>query len=213
MRREKLGKINNSFNGMLYRTVCFLLIVAIILAVWSVSGVYAKYVDSNNSGNSANVAGVGVEFFKLVQYGQTVAGINYSKVVPGADIPGPHIQLKIKSEVSYTLFLNVTVYNCPTYINDDGEEVDAVYFDLTADWEFVKSVENSGYTTSTYKYVVDKNNNVKNYVFKAGEEYSYVDLNEITVLKNDVIYVSERYSSSKNGDFSLKFDAYIQQVL
>lgn len=215
MSREKLNKINKqSFAGMLYRTVCLLLIVAIImLAVWSISRVYAKYVSFDNPNSSANVAGVGVEIFNLVQYGQAVAGIDYSKVVPGADIPGPHIQLKINSEVSYTLYVDVTIHGCPTYLNDDGEEVDAVYFGLTDKWEFVKSADNGGYTTSTYKYVVDNTNNVKNYVFKAGVEHKYIDADEITVLQDDVIYVSELYRNSVDGAFSLKFEAYIQQVL
>ena len=213
MSREELININKrSFASVLFRTACILLIIT-ILAVWSVSVVFARFVNSDNSNNSADVAGVGVEVFNLVEYGQAVAGIDYSKVVPGADIPGPHIRLKINSEVSYALYIDITVHNKPTYINDDGEEVDAVYFDLTDNWEFVKAVENGGYTTSTYKFVVDKTNNVKNYVFKAGEEHTYVGNNEITILQDDVIYVSEFYRNSGNGAFSLKFEAYIQHVL
>ena len=59
--------------------------------------------------------------------------------------------------------------------------------------------------------------NVKNYVFKAGEEHLYVDSDEIKILQDDVIYVSERYSDvyGKSDDlsFSIKFESYIQQVL
>ena len=216
MSRNKLLNINKSFGRMLYHAVCILLIFT-MLAVWSVSVVYAKYVASDNSDGYAHVAGVGVEIFNLVQRGQEIAGIDYSKVVPGVDIPGPHIQLKIKSEVSYTLYLKVTTRNCPMYITVDDEQIKVVYFDLTDDWECIKIVESGDYTTYTYKYVVGTANNEKNYVFKAGEEYTFVDANEIRILQGDLIYVSERYGElyRKNEDmsFSIQFEAYIQQVL
>ena len=216
MSRDELNKINKPpFGSTLSCTVCILLVVAILVA-WSVSGVFAKYVTSDNSSNSAGVAGVGVEIFSLAEHGQTVVGFDYSNVVPGVDIPGPHIQLKINSSVSYTLYLKVTTFNCPTYIDVEGEQVQVVYFDMTADWEPVESVTVDGYTVSTYKFVVGTADTVSNYVFKAGEEYSYVDDNEITILKDDVIYVSERYGEFRDSEdlsFSIKFEAYILQVL
>lgn len=217
MSREELNNFNKlSVGSTLWRALCILLIVA-ILVVLSVSGVYAKYATSDNSSNSANVAGVGVEIFNLVEHGKAVAGADYSKVIPGVDIPGPHVQLKINSEVSYTLYLQITTRNFPIYINVDGEQVKVVYFDVTDNWELINTVEVGGNTTYTYKYVVDNTDNTKNYVFKAGVEHTYVEANEITVLKDDVIYVSERYSelygNSENLSFLLKFEAYIQQVL
>lgn len=213
MKNEKMNSITKQFWGSKRcLTLCILLIVSILFA-WSINGVLAKYVTSDEASNSANVAGVGVEILNLVQYGQAVAGLDYSKVVPGADIPGPHIQLKINSEVSYTLYVRITVQNLPSYTNDDGETVNTVYFDLTDDWTFVDSVDADNYTTSTYKYVVDTTNNVKNYVFNAGEEHEYIGDNEITILKNDLIYVSDRYSDRDGMPFSIKFEVYIRQVL
>ena len=217
MSREELNNFNKlSFGSTLCRALCILLIVAMLVA-WSVSGVYAKYVTADNSSNSANVAGVGVEIFNLVEHGKAIAGADYSKVIPGVDIPGPHIRLKINSEVSYTLYLEITARNFPTYINVDGQQVKVVYFDLTDDWELVNTAQAGSNTTYTYKYVVDKTNNVNNYVFKAGETHSYVDEDEITVLQNDVIYVSEKYSelygNSDQLSFFLKFNAYVQQVV
>ena len=205
-----------SLGSMLYRTACVLLAL-VMLTAWAVFGVYAKYATEGGSNDSAGVAKVGVEVFNLVQYGQTVAGIDYSKVVPGADIPGPHIQLKINSEVSYTLYLEITSSNCPIYLNVDGNEVKVVYFDLTDKWELVKTVNEDNYTTCTYKYVVNVINGEKDYVFKAGVEHLYTDTNEITILQDDVIYVSERYAelNASNGEssFSLKFVTYVQQVM
>lgn len=217
MSREKLNNINNlSFGSIMCRALC-LLLIAIILIGWTVSGVYAKYVDAGKSSNTANIAGLGVELFNLVEHGQAIAGIDYSNVMPGVDIPGPHIQLKINSEVSYTLYLEVTARNFPIYVNVDGEQVKVVYFDVTDNWELIKTVEADGETTYTYKYVVDKTNNENNCVFKAGKEHIYVDEKEITVLKDDVIYVSEKYGDlyrkGEDVSFSLRFKAYVQQVL
>ena len=172
MSREELNNFNKlSFGSTLCRAVCLLLIVA-ILVVWSVGVVYAKYVTSDSSSNSAGVAQVGVETFNLVEHGQAVAGTDYSKVIPGVDIPGPHIQLKINSEVNYTLYLEITSRNFPTYVNVNGEQVKVVYFDLTDDWELVKTVESGSNTTYTYKYIVDKIDNVNNYVFTAGKTHT-----------------------------------------
>ena len=217
MSRDKLNNVNKlSLGSVIYRAVCVLLIV-LTLVTFSVSGVYAKYVTSGSASNSANVAGLGVEIFNVVEKGKEVGGIDYSKVIPGVDIPGPHIQLKINSEVSYTLYLEITTRNFPIYINVDGEKVKVVYFDVTDDWELINTVEDNGYTISTYKYVVGTTDGVNNYVFKAGEAHTYVDDNEITVLKNDVIYVSEKYGklygSSEELSFFIKFNAYVKQVL
>ena len=210
------SQLQQSLSSKLCRTLCVLLIVA-ILATLTISGVYALYVNSNNSSNAAGVAGVGVEIFNLVEHGQAVAGVDYSNVVPGVDIPGPHIQLKIKSEVSYTLYVVVKVSNLPTYINADGEEVQAIYFDLTSDWELVQTVETDGTTAYTYKYVVSTIDGEKNYVFTAGKQHTYLNDNEIAILQNDVIYVSEKYGElCRNGEdtsFSVKFETYIQQVI
>lgn len=204
------------FGGIPFRAVCILLIVTMIIA-WSVSGVYARYVNNVSSNNSASVASMGVEIFNLAQYGQAIAGVDYSKVIPGVDIAGPHIQLKINSEVSYALFVQVTVFNCPTYVNIDGEVVKVVDFAMTDDWELtnVEAVDNR--TKFTYKYIVDSTDNAKNYVFKAGEEHSYVGSDEIKILQGDAIFVSERYSNvyaeSEELSFFIKFESYIQQVL
>ena len=217
MSRLQLNKINKlSFGSTVCRALC-LLIIVVMLVAWTFSGVYAKYVTSESSSSTANVAGIGVEIFKLVEHGKAVEEFDYSNVVPGVDIPGPHIQLKIKSEVSYTLYLDVTTRNLPLYINVDGEQVQVVYFDMTSDWELVNTVTTDNYTTNTYKYVVDATDNANNYVFKAGEEHSYLGDKEITVLKNDVIYVSEKYGTiygkGEDVSFSIKFNAYIKQVL
>ena len=215
MSRDKLNNFNKLSLSSICRICCILLIVAILVA-WLVSGVYGKYVASDGSSDSANVAGVGVEIFDLVEYGKAVDGVDYSKVIPGVDIPGPHIRLKINSAVSYTLYLEITTRNFPTYVTVDGEQVEVVYFDLADNWEWVKTVDDDGYKTVTYKYVVSTTDDVKEYVFRAGKEHSYVDDDEITVLKNDVIYVSEKYSELYGTDeelsFFLKFNAYIQQV-
>ena len=85
-----------------------------VLVVFAVSEVYAKYISSHNSNNTPNLAQVGITEFELVNYqGKTsdILKYDYTKIVPGADIPGPHINLKINSEVSYTLFLRVKVLN------------------------------------------------------------------------------------------------------
>lgn len=217
MGRDKLYTNNNHiFKNVLSRTVGILLVVTVVIAL-SIGVVYARYVNLDKSNNSANVANVGVEIFNLVAYGKAIEGIDYSNIVPGVDIPGPHIQLKINSEVSYALFLQVTVCNCPTYVNVDGEKAEVVYFALTDDWELINTVTEENYTTFSYKYIVDTTDDVNNYVFKAGENHIYVDSNEIKILQDDVIYVSQNYSDIYgNGEdlsFFIKFESYIQQVL
>lgn len=100
------GKLNNkSINKILLRS-SFILLAVMMFALGSVS--YAKYVSTNDTDDSAGVAGMGVELFEMDKYGSYAANIDYTQVVPGADIPGPRISLKLNSEVSYTIYLRVT---------------------------------------------------------------------------------------------------------
>lgn len=97
--------IKTTVGKVLLRTLPLLLGAAVFVA-GSVS--LAKYVYTSSLNDSAGTASIGIEVFELDQYGSTEQYIDYTQIVPGSDIPGPHIKLRLNSEVSYTLYVQVT---------------------------------------------------------------------------------------------------------
>lgn len=221
-----------SFGIMLYRAVCVLLVLT-ALTTCSISGVYARYIAAGSVDGAANMASIGIEVFDLVQ--------SSGKVVPGADMAGPYIKLQLDSEVSYTLFVLVKVPKVD-YIefggdnmsfDDDSGDV-LIKCAMSASWtltgdEYEVTEDGVEYTVYKYKYIVSSDNGVNNYIFRAGTPFKTTDdegkdaAQTIKILQDDTIYVSENFSKilfdkddekdKDFGKFSLKFEAYIQQVL
>lgn len=100
------GKLNKASLKKILRRSSFFLLSVIVFVVGSVS--YAKYLSANNMDDASGIAHMGVEIFELEKYGSYAANIDYTQAVPGADIPGPRISLKLESEVSFTVYLRVT---------------------------------------------------------------------------------------------------------
>lgn len=175
------GKLTKTSIGkILLRTLPFLLGIAIIV-VGSVS--YAKYVSSHAIDDSASTAGMGIEIFELDKYGSQETNVDYTQIVPGADIPGPHIKLRINSEVSYTLYVKVTETGFPVPVEADKENKNSLYYstrnaivgnikdkdgnttphevisyDMSSRWAWVATelgeINGVKYCTKTYKYNV-----------------------------------------------------------
>lgn len=164
MSANKRSKVfSNTLGAVLYRAVCILLVIT-ALTSWSVSGLYAKYVSAGSVDENANVARIGIEQFKLIHRAKATTSRDYSKLVPGADIPAPHVSLKINSEVSYTLYLNITLtipadlansqsdykHVCVAYTDDSGSVSDIVYFTVdSSKWVFVKTVSGTDSSDQT----------------------------------------------------------------
>lgn len=209
MNGRKLKTAKRSSNGFFVLTACILLVLT-LLAAWSIGEAYARYVTSDDANDSGNVASVGIESFDLFEHADGVESIDYTKVVPGADIPGPHIQLEINSQVSYTLYVKVTAINFPP-VDGNGVEAGTVSYSLSDAWRLVNTAtEQKGddkYTVSTYEYIVSGEGEAQSCVFEAGTPYEM----EIEILKDDVIYISQYYDP-QTTKFTLAFEAYIRQV-
>lgn len=243
MSANKRGKsLGKSFGAMLYRAVCILLVFT-VLTSWSVSGLYAKYVSGSSVDENANVARMGIEEFKLIDRAEATSARDFSKLVPGADIPAPHISLKINSEVSYTLYLKITLtipsglesmqsndkHVCVAYTDDSGSVSNIVYFTVdSSKWEFVKTVSGTDSSDQTQQGddATDGNQTTTatttlTYVYKyktnfvAGTTYDYTaDSAQLKITTGDVIYVSQYYDKTNSGsEFSLSFDAYLKQYI
>lgn len=159
------------------------------------------------------------------EYVKPGEGNKYEKVIPGTDIPkDPFINLELKNnEVSYELLLEVTETGFilePTYDGKDGT-YRLIDYKLTDDWELVGEKVQNG--TSLYRYVGNAEG-VVNGVFLAGtpHKYSKEADSAIQILVGDKITVSQYFNSEpvdkttgkvKRVEFSLKFTAYLQQVI
>ena len=233
-------------------------VILALLAFGALSFSYAKYIASRESDNSAGVANVGVEVFELVKpedddydwswfkttYSDDGIGagykgkavVDYEQIVPGADIPAPYINLKINSEVSYTLYVKVKVsQNLPHYI----KEVDANGYPVTEEtiyclpdddqWTVIgdQTKKEGDCFVYTYKYIVDNTaTDDSQYIFKAGtkyeekDEYGNATAKKISILYNDLIYVSDKYGRAEFGTwndsatpFTIEFEIFIRQTL
>lgn len=210
MSRGSLRKTAKRFSGGIpVWAICILFVIS-LLAAWSVGEVYARYATSGDSDDTGNVASVGIESFELFEHGNGVESIDYTKVVPGADIPGPHVKLKIDAQVNYTLYVKVTSVNFPP-ADGDGNEVQTVSYSLSETWRLVNTTTeqkgNDKYTVSTYEYIVGTEGENTDCVFKAGTPYEM----EIKILKDDVIYISQYYDPDTTK-FTLAFEAYLRQI-
>lgn len=197
MDRSKYDKKSqHSFINIIVWSVGILLMLT-MLSGWFVNGVFAKYVIGDSYSDSAHVAGANAQLELLEHEANLNGGIyelnenkevtknTYEKVIPGVDIAkDPFIRLDIDdSEIAYELYIQVTESNpFPA----------TVTYDLTEDWELVDEV------SGIYKY--------KN-VFEAGTPYD----DEIKILKNDKLYVSEHYVGSLQ-EFTLTFKAWLRQA-
>lgn len=121
--------------------VAGVLFLLVMLSVWLICGMFAKYVVTDENSDSARVAafasiGVLEHEAKLVNglYQLTdkeVSENTYAKVIPGVDIPkDPFVRLNGTAEVDCTLYLRVTEEKFPTCI----KPVDAITFELTEQW-------------------------------------------------------------------------------
>lgn len=211
MSRGSLRKTAKRFSsGVPIWAMCILFVLS-LLAAMSFGEVYARYVTSDDADGTGNVASVGIESFELFEHAKGVESIDYTKVVPGADIPGPHVKLKIDAQVDYTLYVKVTAINFPP-ADGEGNEVQTVSYSLSEDtWRLVNTTTeqkgNDKYTVSTYEYIVGTEGGKQNCVFKAGTPYEM----EIGILKDDVIYISQYYDP-QTTKFTLAFEAYLRQV-
>ena len=212
MSREKFFK---SSLGRILFGMTFVLLAVLLVVAGTLS--YAKYINTEEEKQSAGVANMGVELFEFVEYGNVPEGtivkdlkIDFTKVVPGADIPGPHIQLKINSEVSYSLFVKVTATPRDpgkTFpLMWSGEKV--VEFNMSEKWEKVEGQE------GLYRYIVKSANGVNDCVFKPATKYDYTGIDEIQLLEADVIYISQYYPFyDPSYEFTLSFETFVRQVL
>ena len=192
MRSDKQTK-NRSVGRLVYLTVGILLTLT-LFTIWSLSGLYAKYVTSDTRSDSAHVAGAGIVKLELWEHeanlnnGVYVLNKNkevdentYDTVIPGVDIDkDPFIKLELDdSQVAYELYLNVTESNFPA----------TVTYKLLGQWKLMS--EQNG--TSVYRYT------------------GKIASGTIKILQEDKLYVSEKYVG--NGQtFSLTFSAYLQQA-
>lgn len=193
--------IKTPLGRILFRA-SFILAGVAVIAAGSVS--YAKHLSAEEAKQSAGVANMGVTLFELVENGNAANDlrIDYTKVVPGADIPGPHIRLKINSEVSWLLFVKVTTNNFPIMgVDADGNEMETVTYEMAEGWKQVGAPTVKGNVTEyTYQY---------NYVFLPAVEHDYT----IGILEDDVIFVSQYFNHETASNFSLSFETYIRQFM
>lgn len=212
---------------MLIVGIMLLLTLAI---AFSIGGILARYVQSENIGDSATVATAGVDKLQLCEHetklnahsdilkegklyyldtnSKKAAGDNYSyaytKALPGVSIPkDTFVELKIKSEVSYELYLEVE--DTIPYIVLDGKK--------TEDKAVTVTIDPARWTptgkANEYKYVN---------VFRAGTEYNWFydtsikddsKQNVIWILKDNELKVSEYYKGER---FTVKFKIQLKQV-
>lgn len=225
MSRGKI--INQSFGYILFWTVCVLLSLA-IFTIGSFS--YARYISSNDENSSAGVANMGIEVFELEKGGSLVTNIDYTQVVPGADIPGPHIKLKMCSEVSWSLYVKVTEYGFPVADGEGGDNSldekngnaiaanvtvgkdengedkkewhNVVMYEMSDEWELV---DTQTVTENDEEYYVKTYKytfkDTKTGVFKPATQYDYTGSDEIELLMGDVIFISQYYGDYFYGDY------------
>lgn len=224
MSRGKIFK--KSYRNVLYLAISVFVAIALLIALSATS--LAKYISSQKKGDSAGVAGMGIKVFELIEHGshgeeddaeytegQIDLKYDCEKIIPGVDIPGPHIKLKIDSAVSCALYVKVNVPKVDCIKFGDGEptKTQTVTYKIDSKWALQSDLTqevSSGdtvYTVYTYKYED---------VFNPATEYNHTKdgtgaLGEIPVLDGDVIKISQYYKSS--SEFTLTFNAYIKQVL
>lgn len=201
-------KTQFSVGNIIYWTIGILLVLT-LLSIWLVTGLFAKYVSSAASDNEVRVAGTGGATLELLEhraydaegyadaYGgeyrldltDEVRENNYTKVLPGVDIPkDPFVRLKIKNaEVDFELYIQITESEYfPEYVT----------YSVTDKWECVDAAN------GIYKYKV---------YFDAGETYDFTGRNTIPILKSNKLFVSEHYVG-EDKQFSLSFKSWLKQV-
>lgn len=220
---SKLKKLKKPLSKkFVFRTAVVLICLA-VLAAGTVS--YAKYFSFFEKNSSASVANVGIEVFEINKYGSLATNIDFSQIVPGADIPGPHIKLKMNSEVNWSLFVKVTERGFPVeeWLDDvpgnsisarvtvgkdeNGDDIiqyhDVISYFMSENWERIDTVKEvdkkSGeiYYVKTYKYTS---------VFVAGKSYNFTNEEgkgegEIALLAGDFIEVSQYYGDYNYGGY------------
>lgn len=176
-----------------------------LLSIWLVSGLYARYTVSGHASDRARVA-AGLPVLEVLEHEaelkngeyeldqqSEVQGNTYSKVIPGVDIEkDPFIRLTGSSEVKFELYIEVTENNFPTFTDSDNKTVKTVKYEVNDEiWEKVSGKDN------VYKYKGDTA------TIESGEE--------LYILKDNKLYVSERYVGG-GETFSLAFEAWIKQT-
>ena len=238
MKKGTFAKLTGqSFRAMLFRTVCILFVLLVVTA-WSVSGVYAKYVDSSSFDGSAGVGRMGIVTFELLEHEAinlsdsnrldkiTDEDINfeslyeldhdsevltntYSTVIPGIDIPkDPFINLVLES--------NEVSYQLYVKVEKKGFPT---YKDANGDkqeaiiFKLTNDWELVDEEIGLYIFT-GKESGIDN-VFAAGTSYSFTseDGNAIQILKDNKLKVSEHFNSEEYVNFSLTFTARLEQIL
>lgn len=162
------------------------------------SGIRAKYVTSVPLAGTVTIKGELADNVTLTEHEakrnddgsysltETIVPENQYVVMPGVDIPkDPTITIENKSSVPAYLYVEVV----PSLLPPPDT---VVQYALTGDWEKIT--------------VTDNTRNV--YVYK--QAFSEVPLQEIQILKDNKIIISEKYDPM-SAPFSLQFHAYMVQ--
>ena len=239
MKKGIFAKLSGqSSRAMLFRTVCILSGLLVVTA-WSVTGVYAKYVDSASVDGYAGVGRMGIVTFELLEheainlsennrldkitdedtinfeslyeldYQSEVLKNTYSTVIPGIDIPKDPF-------INLVLESNEVSYQLYVKVEKNGFPT---YEDASGDeqeaiiFKLTNDWELVDEETGLYLFT-GKESGVDS-VFVAGTSYSFTskDGNAIQILKDDKIKVSEKFNSEIDIRFSLTFTARLEQVL
>lgn len=208
----------NTKGSRLYWAVGILL-VFVLLSTWMACGLFAKYVTADADDDTARVAATGVVQFDVLEHEATpdkakvyelldgeedrelseVKQNFYQTIPPGFDIPkDPFVRLELKdSEVDYHLYLSV--------IKSANFPEDTVTFYLTDDWKPVKTEGN----VTEYLYVGDFHDEVNDVDVTKGYFDAGMFKGDISILKNDTVYISEHY---KGEAFNISFEARLVQI-
>lgn len=181
------------------------LLLLVMLSVWLLCGMYARYVVSDSYSDAAHVAGsismVEVwEHEAVLENGEyqltakEVTENTYHKVIPGVDIAkDPFIRLSGAPDVPCELYVRVTENNIPK--DSDGQPM--VTYQLNGEWT---ETDEAG----VYKYTKTIDSNTTETVFPILEQSGDVINDHKCELK-----VSEHYVG--NGEFTLTFSAWLVQ--
>ena len=204
MHRRKYAKRRQlTISDIVYRTAGILFALT-ALSVCLLSGMSAKYRVSGNSGESARVASFGVIDLKVREHEPLlitdkdeaiekdgVYKLNNASEIEGFKysvvLPGVDISKDpfVRLECKPEVSLQLYIKVVETNIPD------TVTYDVTGDW-----IKDTSKGSNIYKYkdIIDSE-------FKK----------DIYILKDNQVKVSEKYVG--DGDFSLQFEAWVEQVV
>ena len=201
MNGSKYGKKSQFTTQNILVWIVGILLMLTMISTWLLSNLFAKYVGNDADSDSARVAAGGqIELWEheaelkngiyVLNETKKFEGNTYEKTIPGVDIAkDPRISLDLEyAEVDYELYVKVT---------------ESDYFPATVTYELTDNWKVYDESKGIYKY--------KGY-FDAGTP----DIDDIQILKDDTLYVSEHYvgkdQDGNDQQFSLTFTAWLKQV-